>query len=254
MAVELDFAAKNDRFGSLEVKSIQRALMALAIGLVVAGLGSAARADLLTSYSGDAYVGAGGGPGAGGAWYGEAPYSFDGALGLMGTVEWEVFAPATFNSVLGGNGYTAQPNELVYAFQVENTGASDASTFNADVIDPNPFDHIGYFNLAGGVAPSASSAVTSPPLDYAQWYFPPNPIPSGGSSVGLAYSSPNAPANTSFGTLVDFGLNATATPLPEPSTTPAVIPEPGTLALLAMAVLLLGIKGGIRPWLAKLLS
>lgn len=231
---------------------IQKILAVAVVVVSVVGFGQAARADLLTSYSGDAYVGAGGGPGAGGAWYGEQSYSSN---SLSGTVEWEVFLPSTFDSVLGGQGYTAESNELVYAFQIENAGTSVASTFVADVDDGHPFDSVGDFNLPGGTAPGTTpTLVSSSPWNYGYWYFPPSYIPSGGSSVGLAYSSPDSPTDTSFGYLVDNGLNAYANPLPEPSTTPAVIPEPGTLAMLAFAGLLLRLGSGIRPRLASLLG
>lgn len=226
------------------MKLTRRTVVAAVIAALVGGWSLSARADLL-SYQADAYVGSGGGPGAGGAWYGVEPYS---NTSLSGSIEWEVFLPSTFNSLFGGSssGYTTEPTELVYAFQVENTGTSDPATVEADVLSTHLFDTPGWFNIPGetDTTQPTFSIITSSPYSYAKWSFSPG-IPQGESTVGMAYSSPDAPVDDSFGSVSNAGLGANPSPLPEPSTTPAIIPEPGTAALLAFVGLMLCVGGPV---------
>jgi hypothetical protein len=192
---------------------------------------------LLVSGSGYAYSD-GLGPGSGGAWYGSTPYS---SFSLVGTVDWVVIAPGKFALAFPGSPYSPPANELVYAYQINNTGNSDASTLDTVVVSDRPHDTIGSFPLTGlggnpGLPPVSSSFVASPPTyDFAHWLFGTG-IVTGQSSSGLAYASPNTP-EYQFGSLINSGLGADADPLPSPSTSP--IPEPSSAALFTAFGLLL---------------
>ena len=194
----------------------------------------------LLDYAADAYND-GHGPGAGGAWYGVATYS---DLSLSGSVEFVVFKPDVFSSVLGGNGYTPSSHELVYAFEIDNAGTSDVSTLDAGMVSGRPRDNVGTFTIPSqtGITPTTSSFANTSPFDAAHWFFssPNGPILTGQSSVGLAYASINAPEN-SLGSLINSGLS-TNIPLPGPSTTQAPVPEPSTFALVTItaAIVVLG--------------
>jgi hypothetical protein len=200
----------------------------------------------LLDYSANAYND-GHGPGAGGAWYGTATYS---DLSLSGSVEWVVFAPDAFSLVLGGHGYTPSAHELVYAFEVDNAGTSDVSTLDAGMVAGRPRDNVGSFTIPSqtGVSPATSSFSGTTPFDTAHWFFgnPSVPILTGQSSTGLAYASINTP-ELSLGSVINSGLSGNFS-LPGPSTIPATVPEPSTLAVVTLAVTIvaLGRRHGRR--------
>jgi hypothetical protein len=222
------------------VISMQKSFTALCVVALTAIWVLPAQAGLL-NYAADAYND-GFGPGAGGAWYGTATYA---SLSLTGSVEWVVFRPDVFSQVLGGNGYTPSSHELVYAFEIDNTGSSDVSTLDAGIVADRPHDNVGSFTIPSqtGMAPATSTFAGTTPYDTAHWFFSngqssPTGIAMGQSSIGLAYASINTPELFS-GSLVNSGLSANVV-LPAPSTTQAVVPEPSTLVLLALAVAIAG--------------
>jgi hypothetical protein len=157
---------------------------------------------------------------------GSTPFTNGGTL--SGYVDWAVYNPGTFPYA----GYTPTAGELSYAYQIFVTGSAPVSSF--ELILTDPADNPGTFPLSGGTAPNSQ---TLNPLTSIKWTFP--GIPSGGNSVGLAFSSPRLPQN--FGaTIVDTGQTASAVPLPTPG--PIGIPEPATLSLAAMGCLMLGLR------------
>jgi hypothetical protein len=221
------------------LKVMQRVLVAIVVVAAVAVWVLPLQADLL-SYSGDAYTD----PSAI-TWAGSSSYNDFNAL--AGSVEYVVFPPGGFAVAFPTSPWQAPANEFVYAYQIENTGPSDASTLGVTVNFSNAHDNIGSFPLdAGDVQPLTAEFEPDAPddVDTAHWFFSgPSIPPLGGSSVGLAYASPDPPENW-FGTLIDSGLNASAAPLPGPSADP--VPEPSTAILLAAAAILLGVVRRFR--------
>ncbi len=218
------------------MKTRRITLLVAAVVALVGGWALPLQAGLLLSYSGDAYQD----PGApnGQAWYGSSPYS---GGSLMGTVDWLVFAPGEFPAALSDTStFTPPAGELVYAYQINNTGTSDTSTLAVAIAAGSPADNIGSFPLDSGVPPgSGAGDVTLTPGASAYWFFSGGGITTGQSSIGLAYASPNTPEQE-YGSLVNSGQGAFANPLPAPSTSP--VPEPSTVILLAAAAVLLGLR------------
>lgn len=160
-----------------------------------------------------------------GIWNGSTPFT-DGA-NLNGTVEWAVFAPGTFPA--GFLGYTPSPSNLVYAYQIFEVGSDPLSLLNVGV--GGPALNIGTFT---GLGVSGQSALTTTLISgsLASWTF--GGIAGPGTSVGLAYESPNVPANN-LGVVQNGASVAAAVPLPSPSLTP--IPEPATLTMALVGFL-----------------
>jgi hypothetical protein len=150
---------------------------------------------------------------------GSAP--FNNGLGLSGSVDYAVFTANAFNANFGGLGYVPG-DALVYAYQLNVAGTLNASAELVGII--NPANTIGSFNI-GGVAPSSASFTPN-----ARWNFA-GGIPTGSTSYGLAFSSPNLPI---FGTSLTFdgGTPAGGTLVPTPGPIPA-IPEPASIVLMA---------------------
>ena len=154
---------------------------------------------------------------------------FDNGGTLKGYVDWAVFSPGAFPY---SGGYTPTPGELVYTYQIFETGAAPLSSFELLLTDPA--DNIGNFTDLGGQAPQ--SQVLSP-LTSAKWTF--SGIPQGGMSRGLVFSSPRLPYDL-FATVVDTGQSTWVIPLPSPS--PVNVPEPATAGLVALGCMMLGLR------------
>ncbi len=218
------------------VKLIQRMLVVAAVVAVAAVWVLPAQADLLSLYGSDAYTDA-----SATTWAGSASYSDLGAL--VGTVEYVVFPPNGFPTIPGST-YAPPAGELVYAYQVENTGSSDASTLGVSFGSNSEYDSFGSFPLTGlngaGILPDPvnSGFVLNRPFVTAHYYFPPPSILQGNSSAGLAFASVDTPENW-YGSLVDSGLGSGTSPLPGPSTT--AVPEPSIVILLAASAILLSV-------------
>ena len=167
--------------------------------------------------------------------------TFNNGVGLSGTVDYAVYTYAAFQAEWGGLGYAPTPGEDVYTYQVfTNPTSVDVSHLSVKIV--NPADNIGNFALGGGQAPStASLGLGGPPI--ADYFFA-TPVPTGGSSSGLAFSSPFAPILL-FGSVVDHGTSAFVIPLPSPGTVP--IPEPSTVVLV-IAGALFGLPAAIRRY------
>ena len=156
-------------------------------------------------------------PNAYAGWTGSVPYS-NGTL--TGNLDYAVFTAADFNANFAGLGYVPG-DQLVYTYQIENTGASFVSTEVVGI--SNPANTIGSFNI-GIVAPSGANFVGG----NAEWTFNPT-IPTGDTSYGLAFSSPQIPI--AGGSLtVNGGASALVSGIPTPG--PNMIPEPASFLLL----------------------
>lgn len=170
-------------------------------------------------------------------WYGTTAISDEWGI-LSASVEWIVYPAGVFDT-LGYNGYTPTLGEFVYAYQMTNVGLAPITVLAVEMLDSNEADNIGEFNL-GGVAgaPVPGWGGTAPNLETAEWYWTdvPGNLAVGQSSQGLAYCSINAPIEYDF--LVHDGgssaENIVANGDPGVASPGDVIPEPGTLALLAL--------------------
>jgi hypothetical protein len=144
------------------------------------------------------------------------------AFGLSGNIDYAVFTSADFNTNFSGLGYVPA-GPLVYTYQVEVTGSLGVS---AEIVGiTNPANTIGTFDIGDVNATSASFTPN------ARWLFSPE-IPTGMSSWGLAFSSPNLPIIGGALT-VDGGTSSFDVGVPTPGT--ISIPEPTTLMMVCVA-------------------
>lgn len=145
---------------------------------------------------------------------------FSNGVGLSGNIDYAVFTAADFNANFAGLGYVPG-DALVYTYQVEVTGNLGVS---AEIIGvSNPANTIGTFNIGDQNATSASFTPN------ARWLFSPE-IPTGKSSYGLAFSSPNLPI-VGASLTIDGGTQALVAGVPTPGPVP-LVPEPTSLVLL----------------------
>jgi hypothetical protein len=157
-------------------------------------------------------------------WHGTTSYS--NIHGLVGTIDYAVWAPGTFPGIFAG--FSA--SDYVYAYQAHETGFADLSQVSVTLTGPTDNSNIGNFsgnNGFGLVAGDPSISAFINPLDTANWLF--DAVVQGSSTDGLAYSSPFGPT-WSQARNVDDGTIAFAVPVPSPITN---APEPGTLTLAA---------------------
>src|SRR5689334_17680036 len=123
-----------------------------------------------------------------GIWHGSTPFqgfdTFNNPTALAGQVDWAVYAPGAFPGAFGG--YAPTPGEFVYAYQVFTTDTAPTSSLTIDL--QNFADNIGSFS-GGGVVGDAPLISFLAAFDSANWLF--DGIAQGGSSRGLAFSSPN---------------------------------------------------------------
>lgn len=173
-----------------------------------------------------------------GTWYGTTPFqgvdpdNGNAPTDLIGYVEWAVYAPGTFPG--GFSGYVPPATDFVYAYQAFVTGAAPLSSLSIDLL--NPASNIGTFT-GNGVAGDPSTLPFLIPFNSANWLF--DGVPQGGSTVGLAFSSPYIPMLLS-GTVINHGSAAAVIPVPSPDS--ELIPEPSSLMLAAFGVVALGFQ------------
>ncbi len=144
---------------------------------------------------------------------------------LRATIDYCVYAPGMFS--YPGQGYTPTAGEFVYAYQVFVDPNVEAFKLSVGMLASNEANNIGTWAISGGVDPNDLGFGGTPPnLDTAWWSWDPGLQP-GENSVGLAYSSINAPLWW-LGTIQNSGLAASGF-VPSPSD---VIPEPATMGLV----------------------
>jgi hypothetical protein len=150
-----------------------------------------------------------------------------------------VFGPGAFNAAFPGSGYVAPDGEMTYTYQilVDPPPSAVVSSLQVSLDPANPVDNIGTFSGGGVTGDVPIYSVFLPAeiaAEAAVWGF--DGIPMGGTSQGLAFSSPRKPMNY-WGVIQDSGKTAYTVPLPVPSSEP--IPEPSSLALVFGAVIAL---------------
>ncbi|RIL06548.1 MAG: hypothetical protein DCC71_06470 [Proteobacteria bacterium] len=153
---------------------------------------------------------------------------FNNGVGLSGSIDYAVFTAAAFNANFGGLGYVPG-GPLVYSYQVFVTGNRGLS---AEIIGvANAANTVGTFAIGDVDALSASFTPN------ARWLFSPE-IPTGFSSFGLAFSSPQLPI-VGAALNIDGGTQALIAGVPTPG--PLAVPEPGSLVLIASGLLVTGL-------------
>jgi hypothetical protein len=179
-----------------------------------------------------------------GVWHGTTAYQgyFDPPFntlpsGLSGYVDWAVYAPGTFPG--GFSGYVPNPGEFVYTYQVDNQGTAALSQLIVQTI--NTASNAGSFtgnNGFGAVAGVTPDTAVATPFVSVEWSFFSGVPGGGGTSEGLAFSSPHSPVMAT-GVVIDDGTFAFVVPLP--SSDGPIIPEPSTLALAGCGVAAIGL-------------
>jgi hypothetical protein len=144
-------------------------------------------------------------------------------------VDWAVYCAFQFH----WDGYGPPPGEFTYAYQVYVNPQVGVFKFSVGMLEGNDADNIGIFPLGAGVAPFLMGFGGTPP-DTANWDWASPGLLPGQNSVGLAYSSINAPLFF-VGSIHNAGLQA-AGMVPSPSD---VIPEPATLVLAGVGAMML---------------
>ena len=165
-------------------------------------------------------------------WHNTTGYS--NTHGLVGTIDYAVWAPGTFPTPASFTGYTPTPGDYVYTYQAHETGFADLSQVGVTLTGPTDVLNIGDFTGNNGLGPVLGDASISAfinPLDSANWLF--DGVATGHSTDGLAFSSPNGPTWADARN-VDDGTIAFAIPVPSPN--PNNAPEPATLTLAAFGL------------------
>ncbi|MGA2797284.1 MAG: hypothetical protein ABSE63_06895 [Thermoguttaceae bacterium] len=168
-------------------------------------------------------------------WEGTKTFSQSATDGtLAGSLDWAVFTGVNFSSLF--TGYTPTGGELVYAYQLTNTGTVNISLAELTLLSSAPADNVGDFtgNGVSGQLPKLMQITSGDVI----WDFgnPDNIVPPN-SSAGLAVSSIRKPRND-FYVILNGGASATVSGIGGPGT--SAIPEPSVLTLLAIAIATMG--------------
>jgi hypothetical protein len=166
---------------------------------------------------------------------------------LDASIDWAVFAPGKFNAYFGSGADPSNGTQYVYAYEVTNAGATvgvsqKINGFTVGLMPGASAANIEYLPVANGnygVLPTGSSFGGT---SSARWNFTsPTIALVGGANVSqvVLFTSPHGPTLVSA-SILGGGLNGTTT---QPNFVPTPIPEPSSLALMAIAgAMLLGIR------------
>jgi PEP-CTERM motif-containing protein len=188
---------------------------------VLLGGGAAAEAGLLSANSGGAL------PGFTGTQLFDEPAFFGiPGLSMSANVDYAVFAPGTFNAAFPGQD-TSAGADYVYAYQIENLD-NNISKITVGLDGDETLGTVGFIGDPGLIDPVASSFVGAGPTS-AAWDFDQASLPSGSSSAVLFFTSAQAPE-------LDSSTVLATNSVPNAQNLPSPLPEPATLGLLAMGL------------------
>lgn len=169
-------------------------------------------------------------------WEGSKTFSkVDGNGTLAGRLEYAVFTAAQFASQFPSSGYTSTAGELVYTYQIFNTGTKSISFSKLLLLSGATADTAGTFLVDGqsGQAPFFSTITQGQNVS---WDFSQtaayNIVPTA-HSVGLVFCSSRQPMERDIDVITNGGASVNVARVIGPGTT--AIPEPSSLALLAAA-------------------
>lgn len=162
-------------------------------------------------------------------WEGSQTFSKSNSTGtLSGWVEYAVFRASDFAEVF--QGYAPVSGDLVYAYQVFNTGSLNITLARVALLNSAPAELAGSFTGHGvaGQGPNLSFVTTGQNVtwDFGSGHNIVHP----GNSLGLAFSSERTPISRDVAVIVDGALSTNVPNLAGPGT--LNIPEPSCLAML----------------------
>jgi hypothetical protein len=201
------------------------------------GLGAFAVVCVMATMASAGLLGTGHSYDDGTLWEGTQAFSkTSGANTLSGSVDYAVFTASEFGNLF--TGYVATPDELVYTYQIHNSGTVNITLSKLLLLSGATADNPGFFEGDGvsGMAPYASTISGQ----NVTWDFTTgHNIVSPGESVGLAFSSTRRPMARDINVIVDGPLSVNVQYVAGPGSVP--IPEPSSLALLTVAAAAAGI-------------
>jgi hypothetical protein len=163
---------------------------------------------------------------------------------LSGSLDYAVFAPEEFNSLFTGYGTTA--GELVYAYQIHNTGSVNITLSKLLLLSGAPADAAGIFQGNGVSGQDPFESYITPGINVTWDFTNGHNIVSPGDSVGLAFCSIRKPMGRDVDVIVDGGGSVNVTSVAGPGL--VNVPEPAGLALLTVIAVAAGIAGARSRW------
>jgi hypothetical protein len=155
---------------------------------------------------------------------------------LAGSVDYAVFTISEFEKLF--TGYNATAGELIYAYQIHNTGTVNITLSKLLLLSGATGDNPGSFE-GNGVTGMTPYAATISGQNVTWDFTTGHNIVSPGDSVGLAFSSIRRPMARDINVIVDGPLSVNVQNVAGPGS--VSIPEPSSLALLTAVAAVAGI-------------
>ena len=162
---------------------------------------------------------------------------------LKGHVDYAVYS--ALNYPVGFLGYVPTPGQYVYTYQVLQAEDGYAPLSQLILTIENAANNPGTFTGDGGFGTVAPTDLADIPddiqlvaLDSIQWSFY-SGVQAGHNTIGLAFSSPNPPM-MSDAVAIDDGTAGFVVPLPSPGGPD--VPEPSTLLLASVGLVVVGLR------------
>lgn len=158
---------------------------------------------------------------------------------LAGTLDYAVFTPSEFTFLYGNDEYTPTPGELVYTYQIHNTGSVNITISKLLLLSGAPADNAGAFEGSGVSGQYPYLSTVNLGLNVTWDFTNGHNIVPPGDSAGLAFSSIRKPMNRDIDVIVDGGKACNVRDVIGPGT--VSIPEPSSLVLLTAAAAVAGL-------------